>query len=85
MSEWMDSQFDLSYGGRLDYCLDYDNSLYTANTNIYNSDGDGSDIVRFEYSLNPQMKKQNPITEIKLPIVSANPKSFIFLSFAIGL
>jgi pimeloyl-ACP methyl ester carboxylesterase len=53
MSEWMDSQFDLSYGGRLDYCLDYDNSLYTANTNIYNSDGDGSDIVRFEYSLNP--------------------------------
>jgi len=34
-TNWMDSQYGLTYGGRFDYCLNYDADNYNSNTNFY--------------------------------------------------
>jgi pimeloyl-ACP methyl ester carboxylesterase len=34
-TDWMDSQYGLTFGGRLDYCLNFDNNYYNSNTNFY--------------------------------------------------
>lgn len=53
MVEWLEDEYGLSFGGRLDYCLDQDGNLANANTDFYNSEDDGADIARYETILNP--------------------------------
>ncbi|MAZ54466.1 MAG: esterase [Flavobacteriales bacterium] len=50
-TDWLDNEYNLIFGGRLDYCLDFDGDLTTANGNFYPEEG--ADIARFEYNLIP--------------------------------
>ena len=50
-TDWLDSEYNLVFGGRLDYCLDFDGDLTTANGNFYPEEG--ADIARFEYNILP--------------------------------
>ena len=50
-TDWLDNEYNLIFGGRLDYCLDFDSDLTTANGNFYPEEG--ADIARFEYNLIP--------------------------------
>jgi pimeloyl-ACP methyl ester carboxylesterase len=34
-TNWMDSQYGLTFGGRFDYCLNFDANNYNSNTNFY--------------------------------------------------
>tara|TARA_B110001452_G_scaffold230435_1_gene206781 strand:- start:722 stop:2470 length:1749 start_codon:yes stop_codon:yes gene_type:complete len=45
-TNWMDINLNFNYGGRVDYCLNYDNDNSVANTNF--SPTVGADIVRFD-------------------------------------
>lgn len=38
-TNWMDTQYGLTYGGRLDYCLNFDDDYYNSNKNYYPTAG----------------------------------------------
>ena len=48
-TNWMDSQFGTNYGGRFDFCLNYDGNYNFANTNFYPTTG--ADIAIFTPTL----------------------------------
>lgn len=39
-TNYMDAQYGFTFGGRLDFCLNYDGDLTKANMNFYNASGD---------------------------------------------
>ena len=49
LTNWMDSQYGTTYGGRLDFCLNYDGNYSQANLNYYPTSG--ADIALFPHSL----------------------------------
>jgi pimeloyl-ACP methyl ester carboxylesterase len=51
-TNYMDAQYGTTYGGRIDICLNYDGSEYTANKNFATAVHDGSDLALFTYASN---------------------------------
>ena len=49
LTDWMDNQYGTTYGGRLDFCLNYDANNSQANLSYYPTQG--ADIALFPYSL----------------------------------